>query len=392
MNYKKRRLGEFIVEIDNRNTDMVSNNLIGVSISKEFIPSVANVIGTDLSKYKIIRKGQFACSLMQVSRDGGIAVSLYKSSCSSIMSPAYHLFEVNSPEMDSYYLEMFLSSPEFDRAAVFYAVGGVRGTLTWEEFCDMQISVPPIEEQRKIVRQYKVVTERIDLLKRLDENLDKQINSIFLENCIRSTVGTDWTEGTLGALVENTIPGDWGDGVPSGNNNVLVKCFRGADMPDLNIGITSNAPNRYILKKNASTKRLMNNDFIVEISGGSPTQSTGRISMITSDVLCHINTTAICSNFCRGLRVSSDYTMFFFLIWKHLYANKVMFAYENSTTGLKNFDLESFLSKEKVQIAPKSVAIKIKTLTKPLQRIIIRNGFEIEALERLRSLILSNLH
>lgn len=186
------RLGDYIVEIDNRNKDMSVSNLLGVSISKEFMPSVANVIGTDLSNYKIISKNQFACSLMQVSRDGGIAVSLYKEDKPAIMSPAYHLFKIVSNELIPEYLEMIMISSEFDRAAVFYAIGGVRGTLTWEEFCDMRIPVPSIEEQRKIVHDYKVITDRIELLKKMSENLEKQASSIY--NKMLESINDERTE------------------------------------------------------------------------------------------------------------------------------------------------------------------------------------------------------
>lgn len=198
------RLGDYIVEIDNRNKDMSVSNLLGVSIAKEFMPSVANVIGTDLSNYKIISKNQFACSLMQVSRDGGIAISLYKEDKPSIMSPAYHLFEIVSNELIPEYLEMIMISSEFDRAAVFYAIGGVRGTLTWDEFCDMRIPVPSLEEQRKIVHDYKVITNRIELLKKINENLEsiiinaysKQFGDYYSANC--DSLPEGYTIGTLG--------------------------------------------------------------------------------------------------------------------------------------------------------------------------------------------------
>lgn len=167
------RLGQYIQEIDIRNKDLNVKDLIGVTISKEFIPSVANIIGTDLSNYKIISKNQFACSLMQVSRDGGIAVSLYKNNNYAIMSPAYHLFEVVNDELIPEYLEMILKWPEFDRAAVFYAVGGVRGTLTWEEFCDIRIPVPSKEKQRDLIKKYSAIENRETIL----ENINNKICS-----------------------------------------------------------------------------------------------------------------------------------------------------------------------------------------------------------------------
>ena len=206
------RLGDYIVEIDNRNKDMSVSNLLGVSISKEFMPSVANVIGTDLSNYKIISKNQFACSLMQVSRDGGIAVSLYKEDKPSIMSPAYHLFEIVSNELIPEYLEMIMISSEFDRAAVFYAIGGVRGTLTWNEFCDMRIPVPSIEEQRKIVHDYKVIADRIELLKKINVNLEKQAQVLYKSwfvdfDPFGNNLPSNWSEVCISDIASDDVCG-----------------------------------------------------------------------------------------------------------------------------------------------------------------------------------------
>ena len=173
------RLGDFIKEYDVRNKNGEISNLIGVSITKEFISSVANVIGTDLNNYKIIRKNVFACSLMQVSRDGGIAVSLYNEEKPSIMSPAYHLFEVKDSRLLPEYLFLIFKSVEFDRAAVFYAVGGVRGTLTWDEFTNMRIPVPSIEKQINIVREFNIISKRIDILNSINNNLTIQANAVF---------------------------------------------------------------------------------------------------------------------------------------------------------------------------------------------------------------------
>lgn len=221
------RLGDYIVEIDNRNKDMSVSNLLGVSIAKEFMPSVANVIGTDLSNYKIISKNQFACSLMQVSRDGGIAISLYKEDKPSIMSPAYHLFEIVSNELIPEYLEMIMISSEFDRAAVFYAIGGVRGTLTWDEFCDMRIPVPSIEEQRKIVHDYKVITDRIEILKKKEISLNNVmlcLYNLLISKCEKNNA---ITENVLSSIYSfqygkgNTNPDNGGKYPIYGSNGII---------------------------------------------------------------------------------------------------------------------------------------------------------------------------
>ena len=169
-NYKS--IGELVERIDQRNTDGTVTNLIGVSIDKKFIPSVANVIGTDLTKYKVIEKYDFAVSLMQVSRDEKIPVACQTDFDRAIMSPAYPIFRVKDtnvilPE----YLEMWFMRPEFDREASFIAVGGVRGSMPWDDFANMKLPVPSIMEQHEIVSGYKAITERIKLKKQINDNL-----------------------------------------------------------------------------------------------------------------------------------------------------------------------------------------------------------------------------
>ena len=175
-----KRIGDYISVIDNRNTDGIISKLMGISIDKCYIPSVANVIGTDLNNYKVIRKGQFACSLMQVSRDQRIPIAMYRDGNPAIMSPAYVMFEVTRPdELLPEYMELWFMRLEFDREASFYAVGGVRGSLDWDDFYNMRLPVPPIDEQRKIVHDYQVITGRIELLQKINTNLQRIIDATF---------------------------------------------------------------------------------------------------------------------------------------------------------------------------------------------------------------------
>lgn len=181
MMMKYKRLGDYIELVDERNTGLEDLSLMGLSISKEFIPSVANIIGTDLSKYKCIKKHQFACSLMQVSRDGKIPVAMYREK-KAIMSPAYPMFEVkNTQVLSPEYLMMWFSRSEFDREAAYYAVGGVRGNLTWEDFCDMKLPVPSIEKQKEIVAEYNTVQNRIDLNNKMIQKLEETAQAIYRE-------------------------------------------------------------------------------------------------------------------------------------------------------------------------------------------------------------------
>ncbi|MEO9887560.1 MAG: restriction endonuclease subunit S [Balneola sp.] len=177
-NYK--RIGDFIELVDERNTDLKVDTLVGLSINKIFIPSVANTVGTNMKRYKIIRKNQFACSTMQVRRDKKMPVALLKEHDKAIISQAYPVFQViDENVLLSEYLMMWMSREEFDRHACFLAVGGVRGSLEWEDFLDMEIPVPSIEKQREIVTEYNAVVNRIKLNEELNQKLEETAQTIY---------------------------------------------------------------------------------------------------------------------------------------------------------------------------------------------------------------------
>lgn len=177
-NYKP--IGDFIELVDIRNKELKVDNLLGLSITKEFIPSVANTVGTDMSNYKIIKKNQFACSVMQVRRDKKMPVALLKDFDEAIISQAYPVFQVIDEEILSPdYLMMWFSRSEFDRHACFLAVGGVRGSLEWEDFLEMELPVPSIEKQREIVKEYNTIVNRIKLNEELNQKLEETAQALY---------------------------------------------------------------------------------------------------------------------------------------------------------------------------------------------------------------------
>ena len=177
-NFKK--IGDHIKLVDERNKGLQVKQLLGLSISKQFIPSVANIIGTDMENYKIIRKNQFACSTMQVRRDKKMPVALLQEVEAAIISQAYPIFEVkDDTELLPEYLMMWFTRSEFDREACFNAVGGVRGSLEWEDFCDMKLPIPSKIKQTEIVREYDVVQNRIILNGQLTQKLEEAAQAIY---------------------------------------------------------------------------------------------------------------------------------------------------------------------------------------------------------------------
>ncbi len=177
-NYKP--IGDYIHLVDERNKDLAIDTLLGLTINKRFIPSVANTIGTNMRNYKIIRKNQFACSTMQVRRDKKMPIALLQGFNEAIISQAYPVFEVKDEKvLLPEYLMMWFSRAEFDREACFYAVGGVRGSLEWEDFCNMQFPLPSPEKQKEIVAEYNTVKNRIALNNQLIQKLEETAQAIY---------------------------------------------------------------------------------------------------------------------------------------------------------------------------------------------------------------------
>lgn len=174
-------LGNYIRLVDKRNRDLSITNLLGVSIEKRFIPSIANIIGTDLSNYKVVQTGQFAYGPV-TSRNGEKISIAYLEGEDCIISSSYTVFEViNKNNLDPEYLMLWFSRPEFDRYARYKSHGSVREIFDWDELCMVELPVPSIEKQRSIVKAYKTITDRITLKKRINDNLLNTTDTIFFK-------------------------------------------------------------------------------------------------------------------------------------------------------------------------------------------------------------------
>lgn len=211
-------LGNHIRLIDIRNRESITDRVLGINIDKFFMPSVANVIGTDLSKYKLITKGKFACNPMHVGRDERLPVALYDEEEPAIVSPAYFMFEViDNSILNEDYLMMWFRRPEFDRICWLHTDGSVRGGITWDDICRLELPIPPIEKQLEIVNSYKAITERIVLKQKINDNLRASASIMFFnkiryvqcsECCQETEIGTypiDWTLFTLGDVLDTII-------------------------------------------------------------------------------------------------------------------------------------------------------------------------------------------
>lgn len=177
-----RKLGDYIQSVDVRNSDLKVSHLLGLSIEKCFIESIANTIGTDFRPYKIVKKGQFAYGPVTSRNGDKITIALLKEANVCIISSSYSVFEItDTTKLLPEYLMLWFSRPEFDRYARYKSHGSVREIFDWDEMCRVELPIPDLKEQEKIVNTYNAITKRIQLKQKINENLEKTAQCLFEE-------------------------------------------------------------------------------------------------------------------------------------------------------------------------------------------------------------------
>lgn len=216
-----QKLGDYIREVDVRNKDLKVTNLLGVSINKSFIPSIANLIGADLSNYKIIERKHFVY-VPVTSRNGEkLSIALLNDCENAIVSQAYTVFEIIDEEkLLPEYLMMWFKRPEFDRYARFHSHGSAREVFDWSEMCDVLLPIPSIEQQREIVSEYETISKRIKLNEQIIKNLEATAQTLyhkmFVEGIDKENLPEGWRIGTIAEFCKDMKSG----GTPSRNNNL----------------------------------------------------------------------------------------------------------------------------------------------------------------------------
>ncbi len=218
MEYK--RLGDYIREVNVRNLDLKVTNLLGVSISKEFMPSIANTIGTDMSTYKIVERRQFAYGPVTSRNGDKVSIALLDGYDDAIISQAYTVFEViDHKQLLPEYLMMWFRRPEFDRYARFHSHGSAREIFDWEELCDVMLPIPSLTRQLEIVSEYETLTNRIRLNEQMIQNLEATAQALyrkaFVDNIDKGNLPGGWKMGTIGEFCKEMKSG----GTPSRNHN-----------------------------------------------------------------------------------------------------------------------------------------------------------------------------
>lgn len=202
-----KRLGDYIREVNVRNRDLKVTNLLGVSISKEFMSSIANTIGTDMSTYKIVERGQFAYGPVTSRNGDKVSIALLDGYNDAIISQAYTVFEViDHKQLLPEYLMMWFRRPEFDRYARFHSHGSAREIFDWDELCDVMLPIPSITRQREIVSEYETLTNRIRLNNQMIQHLEATAQALyrktFVDNIDKENLPEGWRRGTIGDMLE----------------------------------------------------------------------------------------------------------------------------------------------------------------------------------------------
>lgn len=291
-----RQLGAYIRPVDIRNIDGNETNLLGVSVQKKFIPSIANTVGTDFTKYKVVRKRQFTYIPDTSRRGDKIGIALLEDFDSGIVSNIYTVFEViDTEKLLPEYLMLWFMRPEFDRLARFKSHGSVREVFDWEQMCAVELPVPTIEKQRKIVKAFKTITERIALKQRINDNLEATIKAVFKswfldftaldeEKIVQSQYGIipkDWHYETLGTLckcvTKGTTPTTLGrEFTSSGINFIKGESINDDHSFNKSLFAYIDDETDEILKRS----RIYENDIVFTIAG-----TLGKFALVDSSVV-----------------------------------------------------------------------------------------------------------
>lgn len=300
-------------------------------------------------------------------------------------------FSIDEKKVNPKYIKYFCQSKQYKNWINSFNTGSTRGNINAQTLGKMPIPLLERKKQDLLVNILSSIDKKIRENERINNNLEQQAQAIFKEWFINSSENVNWSTGTFSELIESTLNGDWGKETPTGNNTEKVYCIRGSDIPEVKVGNKGKMPTRYILPKNLVNKQLAAGDIVIEISGGSPTQSTGRCTAITQSLLDRYDSCMVCTNFCKAIKPKAGYSLFVYYYWQYLYEKRIFFSYENGTTGIKNLDFTGFIEAEAIIIPPFDRVAAFDDFCKSIFNQIFANGRQNEHLEKLRDTLLPKL-
>ena len=382
-----RFLGEYIRQVDIRNKEGKKENLLGVSVQKQFIQSIANTVGTDFTKYKVVKKGQFTYIPDTSRRGDKIAIALLEDYEEGLVSNVYTVFEViDTEKLLPEYLMLWFSRPEFDRYARFKSHGSVREVMDWEEMCKVELPVPDIEKQRKIVKAYKTITDRIALKQKINDNLEATAQSLFQEQFAAFYNENELPDGYSIATLDSLCSIKGGKRLPA-DGELL-------DTPTAHpyIRVRDLGSNRYVCLTNqfqyideethsAISRYIVNtNDIVISIVG-----TIGLIGKIHTS-LNNANLTENCVKLANIHTVTPDY-LYYTLCYKKQIKEIELLTVGAVQSKLPMYNIQSM----KILVPPTEVIEEFQQKFDIFNEQIEANTIEIQRLYELQSVLLAKL-
>lgn len=372
-----RPIGNYIQKVENRNKDLKVSRLLGLSMTKEFRETTSNVVGTDMSVYKVMSKYQFACDFMSPIRVSKLPVVLKLDDEPNLVSPAYPVFEVKDRnELDPEYLMMWFRRPEFDRYATFKCDAAIRGGYDWEELCETLIPIPSITKQREIVKEYNIIQNRIDLNQQLIQKLEQAAQAIykqwFVDNVdeiwIKKEI-KDFGRVVTGKTPSSEDPEDFGNEMPfvtPGDFKNYNKFALGAERNLSETGYSK-----------LKGKILPRGTIIVTCIGSD----MGKITIADQDCITNqqMNSIVVKENF---------YTDFLYY-----YLQSIADEIKGIAMGGSTMPMLSKTDFEKIEIIMpnQNLLLNFERVMKPMNEMSIAYSKEIQKLSELKDLLLSKL-
>ena len=388
MKERYRLLGDFIRQVDVRNTDGKEENLLGVSVQKMFIPSIANTVGTDFTKYKVVKRGQFTYIPDTSRRGDKIGIALLTDYDEGLVSNIYTVFEVKDEnELLPEYLMLWFSRPEFDRYARFKSHGSVREIMDWDEMCKVELPVPSIDKQRSIVKAYQTITERIDLKRRINDNLVAVGTASIQKNVGRGAL-INLTEAEMDSL---TFPEDFkiktvsefctetkSGSTPSRTNNEYwengtISWVKSGEVHN-NITLQTEEYITPLGLSESSTKLLPKNTVLMAMYG----VTAGEVGYLAIEATTN---QAICGMICRS-KAEAAY-LYFSLIQSQAAISRL------SNGGAQDNLSKNFIDNIKIVVPPSEFIEKLN-LAAVVEQMTL-NTKEITLLEELQATVLAQL-
>ncbi len=388
-NYKQ--LGQFIRQVDTRNKDGKEENLLGVSVQKKFIPSIANTVGTDFTKYKVVKKGQFTYIPDTSRRGDKIGIALLEDYEEGLVSNVYTVFEiVDVKKLVPQYLMLWFNRPEFDRYARFKSHGSVREVMDWDEMCKVELPVPSYEEQMRIVESYRTISDRIALKQQINDNLVENCRLEFLKQFSTKPEYKDesssWYKEPLGSALSKVAMGPFG-------SNITTDCFIESGFPVLNGNniatlVLTEREFRYVSEQKARELRnsvAINGDIVITHRG-----TLGQISLIPpiTKYPAYVISQSQFMLRCDQSKVLPEYVIFFF---STEIGKRKLLANDN-TTGVPSIAKPTtYIKNLHIPIPPIDEQLIWGRLAHEVVATVSENNREIEHLTMLGNIVLSKL-